>query len=264
MPFLWYNVAMKVGISTACLKNACQTEESFSHIEELGAECLEIYLQTFYEYRPEFAKKYAVNAAGAEAFAVCVQPLGFEPQLFSENRRIRGDGLYWLDQVARSAKLFGAKNYLLRGVQCEENSVDKTLERLCGIAEFCSRYGLNLCLENSVFGTYSRPNAFKRYLSSVPALCGSLNLAAARKSAYPDGMYIEDMSGAIACVRLSDVGENGEICLPGQGVLNYKEIFARLFGAGFNGVAILDAPCGDITAVKRSLDYVKEIAQKLI
>lgn len=254
---------MKIGISTASLAKV-ETEDALSLLKEVGAETCEVYLKTFYEYRPEFAKKYAANVAGAEAFAVCVQPLGFEPQLFSENRRVRGDGLYWLDQVARSAQLFGAKNYLLRGVQCEESSVDKTLERLCGIGEFCSRYGLNLCLENSVFGTYSRPNTFKRYLSSVPALCGSLNLAAARKSAYPYGMYIKDMSGAIACVKLSDVDENGKTCLPGQGVLNYKEIFARLFGAGFNGVAILDAPCGDITAVKRSLDYVKEIAQKLV
>ncbi len=247
------------------MRNLYQTEDVLLHLKEIGAETSEIHLQTFYEYRPEFAKKYAPRLEGTEVACISVAPQNFEPQLFSENRRIRGDGLYWLDQLARSAQLFDAKNYALCGAvqNCGCNVFGEIAERLGYVAEFCSRYGLNLCLENCVVGIYSRPNLFCELKQRVQTLSGVFNLEQARKSCYPYQMYINDMSGAISCARLSDMDQNGKICLPGEGGTDFKEVLKRLKGAGFDGALIIDAPAGELAELSRSAEHIKEIVYKL-
>ena len=46
---------MKVGISTATFFTRVLTEDSFSVIRRLGADCAEVFLTTWYEYEPSFA-----------------------------------------------------------------------------------------------------------------------------------------------------------------------------------------------------------------
>ena len=80
---------MEIGISTACLSRLKETEDALAYIKELGAASCEIYLQTFYEYRPEFARKFAPCAEGVEVRSVCTLANNFEPQLFCASRRDR-------------------------------------------------------------------------------------------------------------------------------------------------------------------------------
>lgn len=257
---------MKVGISTACLHNLCQTEESFSHIKELGAECLEVYLQTFYEYRPEFAKKYAERAAGVEVNSVHVAPHNFEPQLFDGSRRVRGDGFYWLDQVMRSAQLFGAKYYTFHGELRSGGSenFDGTAERLREIADFCARYGVTLSLENVPGATCNRPGVFRELKSRCPQVAAVFDIRQARLSGYPWQMYIEDMSGAISHVHISDADENGKTCLPGCGVYDFAEIFKRLKGAGFDGSVLIETGnFSDVSELKKSVEFLKEVVYNI-
>ena len=157
---------MKIGISTASFTEY-ETEDALSLLKEAGAQTCEVYLKTFYEYRPEFAKKYAERLAGVEVSCIRVNSQNFEPQLFSPSRRVRGDGFYWLDQVLRSAQLFGAKNYILSGLPNTED--------LTPVADFCARYGVNILVENcsDVLG--------------LKLKC----------------VYLQDMQGAIVAVRVS-------------------------------------------------------------
>ena len=245
---------MKVGISTACTAKY-ETEDALALTKSLGADCCEAYLQTFYEYRPEFAKKYATRTDGAEVLAVRVNPQNFEPQLSSSSRRIRGDGFYWLDQVLRSAQLFGAKNYTFIG-DCGGDIAE--------LFNFCARYGVRLCLENSSFGLYNSPSVFKELKERVDGLAGVFDLKQARLSGYPYPMYLKDMSGAIAYAHLSDFDENGALCLPGTGVFNFKELISRLKDEGFNGALIIDAPSlAEAEELKRSIEFLKETVYKL-
>mgnify|MGYP001147891004 CR=1 FL=1 len=108
---------MKVGISTASLFLREPTERAAATIKSLGVDETEVFLQTFYEYRPEFSKALAPDICGLNVNSVHVLTNDFEPHLFSPSRRIRGDGFYWLDQVMRSAQLLNCKNYTFHG-QC--------------------------------------------------------------------------------------------------------------------------------------------------
>ena len=259
---------MKTGISTASFFLREECENAIDNIRRLGAECVEVFLGTFYEYRPEFAKAVLGRLDGLKVSAVHALSTNFEPQLFSESRRVRGDGFYWLDQIMRSCRLLGADKYSFHGYisRCTGDDIAKTAEYLAGICEFCARYGVDVCLENVSWCTYNRPGIFRKLKSRCPALAGVLDLKQARRSGYPVNMYIEDMAGAISHVHLSDVDEQGKICLPGKGVYNFEEIFRRLRGAGFDGAAVIEVYGGDYndySELKTSLDYLGEIIYKL-
>lgn len=244
---------MKVGISTACTATY-ETEDAFALIKSPGADCCEAYFKTFYEYRPEFAKKYSPRIDGAEVTAVRVNPQNYEAQLFSPSRRIRGDGFYWLDQILRSAQILGAKNYAFTGGRGGD---------IAEAFNFCARYGVRLCLENARNGLYDRPSVFKELQERAGGLGAVFDLKQARLSGYPYPMYLKDMSGAIAYARISDFNENGEACLPGTGSFNFKELLSRLRDVGFDGALIIDTPSAEAEEIKRSVEFLKETVYKL-
>lgn len=254
---------MKIGISTACFFTRYETEDALNLISQTGAETCEIYLNTFYEYRPEFAKKYAERLNGVKVNCVRVAPYNFEPNLSSESRRVRGDGFYWLDQVMRSAQLFGAENFAFHG-QGGGDNLDYTAWWLRETSDFCARYGVKFCLENSLSGTYESPTLFKELKTRAPQLCGALNLTDARASGYPYQMFVKDTAGAIAYARVSDADGNGNPCLPGKGVYDFKEFFKVLKNEGFDGDVIID--CGkfaEAEELKKTVEFLKQIADKI-
>lgn len=258
---------MKIGISTACLCGRAETEDAFDIIKQAGADCVEVYLKTFYEYRPEFAEKFSARAEGLEVNSIRVASNNFEPQLFSDSRRVRGDGFYWLDQITRSAQLFGAKYYtfnggLFCGGECE--NFDRTAERLREIADFCAGCGVTLSLENSRWTTCNRPEIFREFKSRCPQIAGAFNIKNARESGYPYQMYLSDMAGAISHVLISDVDENGKSCLSNSGIYDFVDIFKRLNGAGFDGAVIIETDnFNDISELKNTVEFLKNIAAKV-
>lgn len=260
---------MKAGISTASLFPEKHTEEAARIIKSLGAETAEVFLSTFYEYRPEFSKALAPEICGLEINSVHCMPLNFEPNLFNVTRRVRGDGFYWLDQVARSAQLLGCHNYTFHGFARVGKGRDDMRfigERIAEAYSFLQRYGVNLCLENTAHYAFNRPDFFTEVRSYCPNMYGVFDIKQARRSGYPYRTYIEAMKGAIAYVHISDADEDGKTCLPGKGVYNFEEIFKRLKGAGFDGNILIEnyrSDYGKQEELKASLDYIKEIIDKI-
>ncbi len=257
---------MYTGISTASLFLRQPTEEAAVTVKNLGVHSTEVFLETFYEYRPEFSKALAPKITGLDVNSVHTIAGNFESQLFSPDRRTRGDGFYWLDQVMRSCQYLGCKKYTFHGSRVFGDRVDEIADYLGGIIEFCSRYGVQLCLENVEWCMYKRPGTFSRVKERLPQLAGVFDIKQARRSGYPYAMYIEEMRGAISHVHLSDIDENGKMCLPGKGMYDFCEILKRLKGAGFDGCVLIEAyhdDYGDISELKDSVDFLDEIIYKI-
>ena len=255
---------MKTGISTASLFLRQETEQAFSTIKELGADCVEVFFNTFYEYRPEFSEK--LDASGIEVGSVHVSAHHIEHSLFNPSRRVRGDAYYWLDQVMRSAQALGCKAYSFHGRVGTKESVDEIADNLRAAVEFCARYGVNLCLENVAWSIYHKPKIFSQLKVRIPQLCGVFDIKQARRSGYDYKEYIEDMKGSISHVHLSDVDKNGNMCLPGKGIYKFKEILTRLKDSGFDGnilIEVYNEDYNDIKELKTSLDYLNEIIYKI-
>lgn len=230
---------MDIGVSTSSLMRL-DTEDAVKEIFSLGVKAVIDYA-TFYEYRPEYSKK--LSASLGEVECISSRPDTFEGLLCDLSRRVRGDCLYWTDQLMRSAKLLNCKNYAFGGVKCE-CGFDELAGYLREDYFFCAHYGVNLVLRNKANGVYYKPNIFKEIKSRLPELYGVFDMNEAQKSGYPCGMYIEEMSGSIALARVN-LSES------------LKEVIKRLKGAGFDGTVTLDVR-GD-TDIKQSLSDLKEI-----
>ena len=258
---------MKTGISTASLYLRQETEQALVTIKNLGADCVEVFYNTFYEYRPEFSQK--LDANGIEVNSVHINTHQVEHSIFNPSRRVRGDAYYWLDQVMRSAQILGCKKYTFHGRVGKAGStpdIDVIGEYLRGAVEFCARYGVSLCLENVSWSTYYKPKIFSQLKERVPQLLGVFDIKQAHRSGYPYKEYIEDMKGSISHVHLSDMDKDGKLCLPGKGIYNFKEILTRLKDAGFDGSIIIEVykdDYGDIAELKTSLEYLNEIIYKI-
>lgn len=257
---------MKTGISTASLYLRKETEDAVSLIKEFGADCLEIFYETFYEYRPEFSKALKERTDGIEVNSVHVKTYHIDNMLFSRSRRIRGDGYYWLDQVMRSCQLLDCKAYSFHGKADKDADIDGIADYLRTAVEFCAGYGVKLCLENVAWCMYHKPKIFSELKKRIPELLGVFDIKQARRSGYPYKDYIEDMKGSISHVHLSDVDLNNEICLPGRGTTDFTEVLKRLKGAGFDGNVLIEVypeNYSDVSELKTSLDYLNEIVYKL-
>jgi len=251
---------MLVGISTGSLFPRCSTEDALKKIKELGADTAEVLFSTFYEYRPEFAKSIQPTVAGLKINSLHTVGTNFEPNLFSPSRRVRGDGFYWLDQIARSAQLLGAESYTFHGMHRLCAWGEEDLDALSGCvrsaAEFLGGYGVKLCLENVSWCLYNRPGIFTKIKERFPALCGVFDIKQARRSGYPYGMYIKEMGSSIAYAHISDIDKNGNMCLPGRGVTNFKEVVARLLDVGFCGNIIIENYSDDYSSFEELSDSV--------
>ena len=252
------------------MQTVSETEQAVEEIAKLGADCVEVNLRTFYEYRPEFSKALAPKIGGLEINSVHCMPLNFEPNLFNVTRRVRGDGYYWLDQVARSAQLLGCHNYTFHGFMRAGSGRGDDLrfigERIAEAHAFMARYGVNLCIENTAHYAYCYPGFFAEVRKFCPDLYCVFDIKQAKRSGYPYKMYLKEAEGAIAYVHISDVDESGATCLPGKGIYDFTEIFKSLSDAGFDGNVIIENYRGDyggFEELKQSLDYLNEIIYKL-
>ena len=255
---------MKTGISTASLFLRQELEQAFATIKGMGADCVEIFYNTFYEYRPEFSEK--LDSKGIEVNSVHVSTYQIEHSLFNPSRRVRGDAFYWLDQVMRSAQILGCKAYSFHGKVGKPGNIDDICDNLREAVEFCARYGVQLCLENVTWSIYHKPKIFSALKERIPQLCGVFDIKQARRSGYDYKEYIEDMKGAISHVHLSDVDKDGKMCLPGKGVYDFKEVLTRLKDAGFDGNVLIEVykdDYGDVSELKTSLEYLNEIVYKI-
>lgn len=250
---------MKAGITTSCLFPLKETEQAITTLTELGAEYIDVRLNTFYEYRPEFARQVVSCARKPELYSVQVNALNFEPQLFSSSRRVRGDGFYWLEQVLRSCNLLGIKHYAFNGlVACERaNDFDGWAAYIGRIIEFCSRYGMRFCLKNHCNGLFDRADIFKELKNRCPGLSGALDVKQIKLSGGSEKAYIKDMSGAISHVYISDSY--------GADKNDIKELLQMLRDDGFEGAVFMDIENwnGNIAELKRSFEYLREIISNI-
>ena len=85
-------------------------------------------------------------------------------------------------------------------------------------------------------------------------------------SGYDYADYIADMGANIKTVHLSDIDENGKICLPGRGIFDFSRLFERLKDAGVNADMLIEVYKDDYSQVKElkdSLDYLRELQYKI-
>lgn len=262
---------MKTGVSTASLFMRLENERALPLLSSIGVKITEVFLSTFSEYSAEFAAEILKNKGDVEIHSVHALTTQYEPQLFSGNPRTQADAYYWLERVMQAAKTLGAKYYTFHGTARmkkgarEKDNYPVWADGLREIGALCAEYGVKLCLENVEWAICNRPEVFSVLSKSCPNLLGVVDIKQARLYGADYGEYIRAMQGKIAHVHISDVDENGKMCLPGRGVFDFAELLKRLNGAGFDGPLLIEAYKDDYESVqdlKPACDYIDELLYK--
>lgn len=260
---------MKVGISTASLFLRKNNEEALPLFDAWGVPCAEVFLTSFCEYAPAFAHTLAAAKGGVEIHSVHVLNTQYEPQLYAEHPRVLEDANGWLREVLASANILGARNYTFHGIARLKRTFRENWQRFSAITaqiyEICRAAGVRLCYENVEWALYSRPGLFALLKKDCPDLGGVLDIKQARITGYDWREYLADMGESLATVHVSDVTAEGKMCLPGQGVFDFAELFARLRDIGFDGAVLIENYARDYDEpdeLRRSFEYLADLAAK--
>ena len=262
---------MEVGISTASLFEREKTEGALLKLNNLGVKVCEVFLESYCEYTKKFGKILKKNKGEIDIHSVHTLTTQFEPQLYSVNERAKADSFKFLEETMKVAKLIGAKNYTFHGgARFKKTPFNINYDRVGGITkditEVCASYGVNLAYENVHWGYYNYVGFFSEIKKRAPLLKGTLDIKQARQSDLFYGDLIKEMGENIITVHLSDVNEQGKMCLPGQGTTDFNDVFNRLKDVGFNGAMLLEVYKNDYETYEElisSLEFVKELAYKI-
>lgn len=264
---------MQTGVSTASLFLRANNEDALPLLESLGVKTAEVFLTSFSEYGYPFADLLKERKGKLSINSVHDLNTGFEPQLFNAHPRVRVDAFAWLEKVLDSANALSAPYYTFHGTARMKRAArlpsadnfPKMIEGFSRILEVCRVHGVGLCLENVEWATYNRPTVFAALAKELPELRGVLDIKQARISEYPYETYLEEMGDRLAYAHVSDIKENGKMCLPGKGNFDFDLLVKRLKDVGFDGALIIEAytdDYGDVSELKESCDYLDEILYK--
>ena len=124
---------------------------------------------------------------------------------------------------------------------------------------------MRLCYENVEWALCSHPGVFSELRRACPDLGGVLDIKQARISGYDWRDYLAEMGQSLATVHVSDIAADAKMCLPGQGVFDFAELFSRLRDVGFGGAVLIENYSRDYTRmdeVRRSFEWLSDLAQR--
>lgn len=268
-------MSISVGVSTASLFLRHDNEEAVQVLDSLGVSVAEVFLTTFSEYKPAFAKSLKAKAGNLQVHSVHILNSQVEPQLFNRHHLVKSDSFAVLDEVMQSANELGAGYYTFHGgarfKKASRNPLNDDFVRLgeCirEIYDFCKVRGVELCLENVEWSTYNRPGVFAEIQKYAPTLKGVLDIKQARISGAPYEAYLQEMGENIATVHLSDLRADGKMCLPGQGTFDFETLVKRLLDVGFDGPMLIEAYKDDykeVIELKHACEFLQEILYKVV
>ncbi len=262
---------MQVGISTASLFGRFNTENGLKFLSDNKVPCAEVFLESFCEYNEEFGKTLKDVKGNIKVNSVHTLTTQFEPTLYSVNERAQKDSFELLDKVMSVAQIIGADYYTFHGGARFKKTpfvidYDRVGALTQKIIDVCGNHGISLAYENVHWGYYNYIGFFEQIRKRTKGLKATLDVKQARQSGLDYSDFISEMGEDIVTVHLSDVDENGKMCLPGRGVTDFNDLFKRLNDVGFNGSLLLEvykSDFNDFPELFSSMEYVNELAQKI-
>jgi sugar phosphate isomerase/epimerase len=189
--------------------------------------------------------------------------------LFNPSERTRADAEVLFRQIGATARLLGAKCYTFHGApRIKKKQYIFNFEKLGGrfdqLDKMLSEYGACLAYENVHWTYFNEPQFYADLRAHTKVKC-CLDIKQAMQSGVPWQDYLVAMAGRIINVHLSDYTAEGKLCVPGKGVVNFRELFLRLADTGYTGPALMELyseDYADYDELYKSYEYLKNILEK--
>ncbi len=262
---------VKTGISTASLFGRFNTEDALLELSSQKTQVAEVFLESYCEYNKKFGKKLKKRKGDTVVHSVHTLTTQFEPQLYSLNKRAQADSFELLEKTMQAAEAVGASYYTFHGAAVFKKfssppDIDRHSEITQKIISLCAKHGVTLAYENVQWSYYNRVGFFDELRKRTKGLKATLDIKQARRSDINYSELIKEMGSDIVTAHLSDINDNGKMCLPGKGITDFSDVFKRLKDVGFDGAILIEAYQSDFTELKElyeSLDFLSELRDKI-
>jgi sugar phosphate isomerase/epimerase len=262
---------MKLGMSSAGFYGRMETEDEASSLRQhFTLDVCEIFLQTRSEYARTFGETVKERLSGLPCVSVHPKGTQFEPDLFGGSPRQRQDAMETLSHVLDAGQALGASYYVFHGPSGVRSPmmperIASLPERFAAMQALAKAHHMEILWENVNWCTLRNLDCVRSALGMIPDLHFVLDVKQAYLGKVDPFDMLHLMEGRVRHVHLLDWDENGKLCLPGEGVMDFPRLFRELKAQGYNGALILEpyaSQTTDTEAVKRSLAYLRETMER--
>ena len=257
---------MKLGMSSAAFYGHGETEDQAAMLADYPVEVCEVFLQTYSEYSAAFGALVKERLAGLPC--VSAHPKGgtqFELDLFGRSNRQTEDAMGLFGQVCAAGRELGARYYVLHGPFSvsgrlrpgQIHALGERTERLRAIA---AAYGVEMLWENVHWCALRDPEDVREMTALLPEQRFVLDVKQAYRAGTTPFAMMEAMGDRVRHVHALDMDKAGRLCLPGEGVTDWKALMRELRDRGYAGAVILEPyewMARDPDALRRSLDVLR-------
>ena len=222
-------------------------------LSPMGCQLIEVFLNTFSEYRPDFVRllRQRIDDAGLNVYSVHPMSSQFESQLFSIHPRQKADAFCVYREALNAGRILGATHYVMHGSpHLGGTAKNLELERIAPIfgelMDVAAEYGITLCLENVSWCFFHAP-AFGAELKERLGdhrLKFVLDVKQAVRSGEDPFAFVDAVGEDLANWHLCDYAfdDAGKLSLkmPGQGQCDFKALGAAMIEKGYRGPAFVE------------------------
>ncbi len=262
---------MKLGLTSAAFYGRLETEDAAAFLREFDLDTCEVFLESFSEYTKDFGQLVRGKLVGLNCTSVHPKGTQFEPDLFGQSERQRTDAMHILRGVLDAGQALGAKYYVFHGPvsvlgRITLDRIRMLEERFGMMQDEAHAHGMEILWENVFYGAVSGAEDFREICTRLPGTGFVLDLKQAWRGHVDPFEIVERYGRSIRHVHVLDRAADGSICLPGEGVYDLEGLLKKLHGCGFDGSVIIEPyayQTTDIEAVKRSVDYMRDIMARV-
>lgn len=237
---------MQIGISTAAFYGKAETEQAAQVIGQMGADCMEAFLQCHFEHHGAFGQILKDMAGKTEVRSIHVLSSRDEPGLFSKSLRQRQAALETLCGALDAGQAAGARYYVLHGQAFPKGmpvglpNYDRLAECIEPLVNAARARGIWIAWENVWWSSFRTPKFAVEMAKRLPEIRFTLDIKQAAKTQYGWRSFLDAMGERLVNVHVCDEDEMGALCLPGRGKFDFDALAQALRAIGYQDAVILE------------------------
>ena len=260
---------MNIGLSAAAFYGRMETEDQAAYLKHFDIDACEVFLETHSEYNGTFGRLVREKLGGLNCVSCHPKGTQYEPDLFGLSHRQQEDSLRTFRGVLDAGQAMGAKWYIWHGPPAltgplKPGKINRLGERFPLLQEEAARHGLEILWENVNWCAVSSPEDIRELIAILPDIRFVLDVKQAFRGGEDPFQVLSAMGERVQHVLVLDRDASGQMCLPGQGCVDFRRLMGQLRDQGFDGAVILEpypAHARDDGALRRALDFLREAAR---
>ena len=256
---------MVLGLSTAAFYGRWETEESAAHMGQWGGDCAEVFLETYSEYTPSFARQVRRALGGVPCTSIHPQGTQFENGLVGRSARQRQDARDMLCRVLDAGEALGARIYVCHGrhtalLKPLPWDMQANADMMGIMGEEAAERGMVIGWENVCWCQLTTPERVLEARKALPDVHFTLDIKQAMRAGCDPIAFVRAMGTGLCNVHVCDWDASGRLCLPGEGAFDFDALFTTLTEIGYTGPVVVEpylALIDDDQALVRSVDFLR-------